>query len=161
MARRVRTAASMFFVMLAISFAALWVRSCWRSDSIHIIFQKHRFEAWSAAGEISWGEDHPVYNADRNDIVVRSTRLSPQHDKFMWFGWDGDSVFPTFGFATTLGHHGPLYTLPHWFAVLIFAAFASSLVWRAPVAAHFSLRTMLIATTLIAFALGLVVIVSR
>jgi hypothetical protein len=62
---------------------------------------------------------------------------------------------PQFNFKRESDHFD--LVAPHWFAVLSFAALAATpwLPWR------FSLRTLLIATTLIAVVLGLIVVLSR
>jgi hypothetical protein len=71
---------------------------------------------------------------------------------------DGDWPPPqTFlGFQLHLGMNGDT-TAPHWFAMLTALAIAATpwLRWR------FSLRTLLIATTLVAVVLGLIVWLSR
>jgi hypothetical protein len=51
---------------------------------------------------------------------------------------------------------GPYVTTPYWFLVFVSAAIAILLQWRYPY--RFSLRTLLIATTLIAMGLGLVAV---
>jgi hypothetical protein len=51
-------------------------------------------------------------------------------------------------------------TLPYWFSFLIAAAFAAA-PWILQLRFHFSLRTLLIATTLVTVILGLVVYAAR
>jgi hypothetical protein len=154
MIRRLRIAASVFFAVLTVALCVLWVRSYWRIDGVHIFFRSHVFEAWSAAGEIHWGHDFPVL-AHGADLIIDSRAISPPRTEF-WVGSDGKlNLSTSFGYRASYGHYGYLYSVPHWFLVLVSAIIASIAWWPPRLVARFSLRTMLVAVMLVAVLLGL------
>ncbi len=66
------------------------------------------------------------------------------------YQWKGTPL--TLGFAVS-GHPLWFLVMPYWFAVILSGTFAAA-PW---LPSHFSLRTLLIATTLFALALGTIV----
>ena len=122
---------------------ALWVRSYWWFDSFGVSFGGNRAH-WlgSGCGAIRYGYPFTpkgpgvgwkTYDTPAREWVKRERRTP----SFLGFRW-------------------PRYPImPHWFPVLITAmvAIAPWITWR------FSLRTLLIASTLIAVVLGIVVAV--
>jgi hypothetical protein len=62
-----------------------------------------------------------------------------------------EDIHTRFGFAATHSHGGNILVFPHLFGVLTACAIGS-LPWL-----RFSLRTLLIATTLVAVVLGMIV----
>jgi hypothetical protein len=148
--RGVRVGVSVFFGLLTVAFCILWVRSYWRGDSIHMRANTTVIEAWSACGEVYMGSS---YAPSGVDLRFYSLPLSPD-DKFQWFGSDGNSNVPTFGFGISMmSHHGPLYMLPHWFLALLSGCVA---LFAFTGTSRFSLRTMLTITTLVSAILGLI-----
>jgi hypothetical protein len=149
--RVVRIGTSVFFGLLTVVLVVLWVRSCRRSDSIHMLANTTVIEAWSACGEVYMGTSYSAPSGV--DLRFHSLPLSPD-DKFQWFGSDGNSNVPTFGFGMSMmSHHGPLYMLPHWFLALLSGCVA---LFAFTGTSRFSLRTMLTITTLVAAILGLI-----
>ena len=67
--------------------------------------------------------------------------------------------FIVLGFGSGQELFGPFIDIPQWFPVLLFATLATApwIRWSK----RFSLRTLLIATTLVAVVLGLVVYAAR
>ncbi|MGD9632267.1 MAG: hypothetical protein AB7G28_25850 [Pirellulales bacterium] len=154
MARKLRIAVSVFFGLLTVALCVLWVRSYWRVDALEANVAFYIFGVSSAVGEIEIGYEEFFFGVD---FSFSSTPIVPEVNKFLWFGWDGKSKFPTFGF----GFDGLTLTLPIWFLALICAACAVT-IWRSTDAStRFSRRTLLIATTLVAVVLGIGVWLAR
>jgi hypothetical protein len=61
-----------------------------------------------------------------------------------------------FAFAYSNALRITAYAFPHWFVVLLFTTLAAA-PWLFKICWRFSLRTLLIATTLVAVVLGLIV----
>ncbi len=125
----------------------MWVRSYKHCD--RLLLQsgagQHHVGALSTCGLIGIGEgDSPVPSPKRLMLFSQATRISML-----------DSSGTGFRFQHFAA--GDWYlTVPYWFAVglTITATAAVWLNW------HFSLRTLLIASTVVAVVLGLVVVVS-
>jgi hypothetical protein len=149
--RRTRIAVSVFFGMLTVASCVLWVRSqlCWDkwynpiSDECVIIVESsfgrlvvlravpalHLPWNWHISGPVQgdgWVGDHPA-------------------------GVDPNKRTGGFDFVATAFHTAVL--VPYWFPVLILAVLSIASGWSC--AFHFSLRTLLTATTLVAILLGL------
>ena len=159
--RKLRIAWSVFWGLAGVLLLVLWVRSYAQHDSYN----------WSRTHTTS--DDLLMFGAGRIALLHNCDR--PENDGFnhysqvfkgsgdmrSWFrssmpicGPDQMPIhYPAgFGMSRTLPQDF-VVTLPFWFAVLLFAGFAVApwLPWR------FSLRTLLIATTLVAVMLGLIV----
>jgi hypothetical protein len=146
MMRYFRYAAAAFFALLAIGFAALWVRSYYRADAIYGYFgpdssvelRSHR----GVAGCII--EFDSADNAATNRWWLQSRAVDPE-------------PLSGSGFSLSLDPWPTWVTVPHWFLALsslgLAALFAFKRIWR------YSLRTILVATTLLAGLLGLAVYV--
>jgi hypothetical protein len=75
------------------------------------------------------------------------------HELYLWMpngeaGWDPRGLS-----GRSYAAHSSGLMIPHWFAVLIFVGLASITSWSW----RFSLRTLLIVTTIVAIVLGLIV----
>jgi hypothetical protein len=147
--RKLRIAWSAACSLVCALLVVLWARSYWAVDEVHCPLKSpamlivHSFE-----GRLS------LYAGER--IPYRSG----------WFpsGWGRDStsirdVAPTRTPQTSWAFHSDIYgqyvTFPHWLPT--FALGAIALLCSACLPERFSLRTLLIATTLVAMALGLAV----
>jgi hypothetical protein len=122
---------------------ALWVRSYWWRD--RVTGQSYILGAvylWSHDGQLSCV-------SDRNRVLphweIDTNYYSRAHHMEFFFPW---------GWATK--KRVIAIAFPHWFAVFLFALIAIAPWLR--LARRFSLRTLLIATTLVAVALGMVVV---
>jgi hypothetical protein len=149
--RKLRIAFSATCLIACVLLIALWVRSYWWFDLLmrHITTTcgvtviSARARIWFSAGGM------------REE--TQSELSSWPHDRLH----DIESFAAGWGFGAYM--HGPpnpvqiAVKAPHWFAILALAAVAATpwLRWR------FSLRTLLIATTLIAVVLGLIVWAAR
>jgi hypothetical protein len=87
-------------------------------------------------------------DVDKYYAFVRPTILDPERGK-------GSGVL---GFRLLGGSLVPVPVIPHWFAISVFAALGYML-GRGPF--RFSLRTLLIVTTLVAVVLGAIVWATR
>jgi hypothetical protein len=141
--RKLRIAWSVTWGIAAVLLCVLWVRSYWWIDSMHIKLPDQRyFNSHSIRGSTQWVFFHsypPEFHIELLESELVSTWLE---------GMDpvGDELFH-FKFTRMRVH------LPHWALIVAFGAQATVpwIPWR------FSLRTLLIATTLVAVVLGIVV----
>ena len=142
--RGLRIAVSAVFGILCVLLIMLWVRSYWVSDRIHV----------------------PTFGSQSLTSVRGTFSVSVGRETFQGWGWEWTSttvklMMPVVGPGRSWSYHSDqLHTylvFPHRFLVLIFAILAA-VPW---VRWKFSLRTLLVATTIIAVVLGLVVWMSR
>jgi hypothetical protein len=145
MSRKLRIAWSVACVIACVLLIALWVRSYWRCDIVSRMKSGQVTNICSNRG-VSYFFDgtrgSPIIIADSGWRMesVHATNL-PGGARWTWT--------PTLRAAQ----------LPDWCAVLVFATFAIIPWIRWP--SRFSLRTLLIATTLIAVVLGIIAWMSR
>ena len=137
--RKLRIAWSVLAAGASIFLVAFWVQSFWRADDLIGAANGHTYELDSGRGELvfdlsssgasyafPWGCDHSIYSP--RDVQIPENVL---------------------GFRFGLGDW--IFMIPYWFVLLITAGIGI-VPWMH---CSFSLRTMLIAVTLIAGALGL------
>ena len=139
MKRRLRIAVSVFFAVFAVFFAALWVRSYLRGDSLQYGYRSNSAVSVSSIrGVVSWTA---IQWPAPYGWQFRSAPLKHPYTRRPQFEWLSN---PQIGHLRT----------PHWLFVISCAALGASpwLAWR------FSVRTLLFATTLVAVVLGLVVL---
>jgi hypothetical protein len=151
--RKLRIAWSVWWGVASMLLCVLWVRSYWRWESVQ------------------WGWGTPVHQSvncfSQNGIVkfaYTDIRGTPEMQLTKW----GVRAYPVEGaiLISTIRHQflgfgyfddRPTYFVPYWFLASL-AGILSILPWAAY---RFSLRTLLIATTLVAVALGLIVWAGR
>jgi len=148
-----------FFALLAIAFVALWVRSYFYNESILWVPNNSRYSMISSRrGSI--GFEHVVTSSffpSSQGWKITSAPVGPvplgrnPHQSLisrMGFNFQQVSQRPLSGMAGTI---------PHWFLAAcslgLAALFAFKRTWR------YSLRTILVATTVLAAILGLAVYV--
>ncbi len=146
MTRRLRIAVSIFFAVPAVLLCVLWVRSYWWYDALQVpISHSKNLFGSSAAGGLAFdtllvGNVRPFgWQAILLSDVFASAHPKPPLKLFpSFFRFGPDDVF-----------------VPHWFLVIVSTAIATLpwLHWSN----RFSLRNMLIATTLLAVVLGLAI----
>jgi hypothetical protein len=144
MTRYARYAAAVIFTLFALAFVGLWVRSYYRADALYgyfksdcsVEFHSHR----GVAGCII--EFDSADNAATGRWWLQSRAVDPV-------------PLPGSGFSLSLDPWPTWVTIPHWFLAAsslgLAALFAFKRTWR------YSLRTILVATTLLAGLLGLAV----
>ncbi len=129
---------------------ALWVRSYWRTD---IIFRVNKSRVLTTLGSSS-GSTYLI-RMDRSG----GPALVAVHETQGWKHSSDEPVKPPKNFEWASTAKQSTIRAPIWFLVILLA-FATALPWFGR-ARRFSLRTLLIATTLIALALGTVALLSR
>jgi hypothetical protein len=151
MKRRLRIAVSVFFALVAVAFAVLWVRSYWRCDDVSWgISGGPGYKFISLRGEVSgsW------FRSREGAVSVGWRHATVAPDRLPQLSSSGHSQLLGFSFWMPY-----LAVVPHWFVVVLSVSIATA-PWLS-YSGHFSLRTLLIATTLIAIVLGLAVWAGR
>lgn len=148
--RWLRIAWSVWWGVVTVLLIVLWVRS---------------YGNWFAAYKASNGHTLLVGSSDGDLRFSRQPGLLTQRPR--WFRLDDgepslDRPPASYWGSGFFWRSSPnlFLRLPHWIAVLV-AGIASALPWGGQLRWRFSLRTLLIATTLVAVALGLIVWASR
>ena len=143
MAWKLRIAASVFFAVVTVALCVLWVRSYRSEDRLsgHAASVGVRF--YSSRG---W-----IVCFKNNAISPGQYTWSMELGSDYWLAPDDSRL----GFSSPVSFFSGATTsnisMPHWFVIVI----ASSLVVIPWIRWRFSLRTLLIATTLVAIVLGL------
>src|SRR5262245_50757606 len=140
MARRLRIAVSVFFAVVAVAFAVLWVRSYFRSDTLQFIYGVQT-RIFSNNGYILFVRVNTPALIQNMPAKRRPTAGLPKQ------GWSVFSTTPNDEAAGFEWHRSPyrlIIHIPYWFIL----SFAIPLA-IAPLPLRYSLRTMLIATTLV------------
>jgi hypothetical protein len=142
--KTLRIAWSVAWGLAAVLLCVLWARSYWHADAI----------------EINQGHDLTLIESLQGQITFYDGRwldyYPPVKNLFYWKTKRVSEAKPTWGrgFMWISGPHDE-FSLPHWCPGLISAALAA-LPWRRwP--DRFSLRTLLIAITMVSVVLGLMV----
>ena len=136
--RKLRIAWSVAWGVVAVLLIVLWVRSYWRGDY---------FEHFDSGGDgTSLGSIRGVvYLTQTVDIAHGAT------PRWGWGNYEVDYNIPSpWSFEVDLSK--PAFAAPHWLIAVLCTLFAGATWIR-----RFTLRTLLIATTLLAVVLGLAV----
>jgi hypothetical protein len=145
--RKLRIAWSVAWGLACVLLIVLWVRSYWKWDFVIAV----PFQGAETKGAESYTGTASLQSIDRND---------PPHWSWSVFEIDEDAlgVFAAcrenthFGFGVEREGNRWAILVPHWFLLLLAAAVAVA-PWL-----RFSLRTLLIATTLVALVLGIIAV---
>jgi hypothetical protein len=147
-----------FWGIACVLMICLWVRSYWRTDIIRVRWGLFEYDNIAASGEIGMAVSDARYWRSRANILVSSSPTM--------YSWEPDRAHP---YVNLLGFHLRHYMLPGgaadtfevplWLAALT-TGIAGSLPWL-PWSSRFSLRTLLLAITLVAVGLGTVAWLSR
>jgi hypothetical protein len=149
--RKLRIAWSVGWGIVAVLLCVLWVRSYWRQDILTFGFnakQAIRFDSTCGGFQFAYSDMHGTgFNGFKEGFGF----LSIPHSLWGFFPISGrDDAYV--GFLLQRLTDGFDAVLPDWFLLLVIwgCGIARWLPWR------FSLRTLLIATTLVAVVLGLI-----
>jgi hypothetical protein len=155
MPRRLRIAVTALGLTAALLFAVWWVRSYWQADTCAMVVSKSTFVGiGSTHGSLTAtrGDNGPGYFNGRWDIhsdpIVHASDYQLNTGSSEYRGRFGFGVFRNPSFTTL--------NAPHW-AFVLAAGVVAALPWIKP-PLQFSLRTLLIAMTLIAVLIGALVI---
>ena len=145
--RKLRIAWSVFWSLAAVLLIVLWVRSYWWLDNMVFSVPETTIaiSEEGALGITSYAEKHDTGYSSILSIPVKDIPTRLRSGPIQKWSFSSNP------FSTGI-------RFPHWFAVLIFAGLAVA-PWSRQLHWHFSLRTLLIATTLIAIVLGAIVAV--
>jgi hypothetical protein len=162
--RYLRIAWTVFCGLACVLLVVVWVRSYWRIDSATMWISGHgQVGALSLKQRltISYVNESLFSDRWRDRLESQSWRVYSNtiEDEFSGSEIGAHSGLPknqSFVFQN-FGGNGYRVVIPHWFLILLGTSFATIpwLRWR------FSLRTLLIATTLIAVMLGTIVWLNR
>ena len=153
MLRYLRIAVTLLSLTACVLLIALWVRSYWHHDIVRVpVSSNYILEAFQIRGRATFEvfDNSSLVSPFRNPGGWMSAPLKGSPN---WADWELRTA--TWGLNTP-GARGVDVTVPHWFLILVIALLAT-LTWMPWLPWRFSLRTLLIATTLVAVALGIVV----
>jgi hypothetical protein len=147
--RKLRIAWSLFCGLLCLLLIVLWLTSYWWVTNIQVPNVASRnFQLVFSTGRICFTSERFISGGNQWAGEFRSyNRTDP-----LFVGFSGDQFSPSFDLVAGEIKPGDLrIVFPYWFASMIFAALsATPLMPR-----RFGVRTLLIATTLVAVVLGL------
>jgi hypothetical protein len=151
MLRRLLNIASIVCLVLCVALMGMWVRSYWHADSLTRVSKDGVLTRFgTASGTLFFAG---------LDYQTTSTISSPDETN----GWEYQEYdmtlrdVPRWDF--NWGATERVVALPAWFATLFF--FILAIAPWIPWSGRFSLRTMLIATTFLAVALGMIAVLDR
>jgi hypothetical protein len=139
--RKLRIAWSVAWGIVAVLLIALWIRSYSHLQIIEKRFGSQTIQVSSVRGHFAIASLHPTAAIGMFYLSTAAVNAA-----------DWRELGPS-GFACYRNSMGAILIVPHWFAALL-CAIISAVVW---LQWRFSLRTLLVATTLVAIGLGLVV----
>jgi hypothetical protein len=146
--RKLRIAWSVGWGVVAVLLCLLWMRSYWLSDS----------GIWIAPKIPGTNPPDTRITSFNGDVEFDNATWYTGNQRSEWRLHESPERAPTlrpttkyFGFAWGTG----TLAIPYWFPVILAAAFCA--IAQVPWSKNFSLRTLLIATTLVAVVLGLIV----
>jgi hypothetical protein len=143
--RKLRIAWSVVFGISCVLLIVLWVRSYGREG---MLFRGKVCRLQSSNGALSFTYYRPEYYFDPQASAFKSWTGLMVERMPLWLTSRGVNLYRSNGLF--------VLRLPYKF-LLPFAALVTVVPWMRRLRFHFSLRTMLIATTLVAVVLGLVV----
>jgi hypothetical protein len=148
--RKLRIVWSVVWGLAALLLICLWVRSCWCVDNIDLHNERLRIECGSVRGEL-------VVGVQPYTVPFHGPTPSWQYDSFEP-NYDAELPEPSIlGFAVIKRGSGRGVWFPHW-ALLLAMATIATCPW---IRYRFTLRTLLLAITLLGVLLGLVVWTTR
>jgi hypothetical protein len=160
--RYLRIAFSATCLVACVLLVVLWVRSYWWTDWFHIQTRTGLIQLQSMRGRLKCTVSTPSPQKMSHPWAFSHYWIGNRPSQVM-ATWDADTPFwalvrydPAFKTPTHVS------TIPTWFAVLLSASLAiATSAWIRHLRWRFSLRTLLIATTLVAAVLGLIVWATR
>jgi hypothetical protein len=151
--RKLRIAWSVAWGLVVVLLLVLWVRSYWDKDTLILSRPGSTIFLSSVRGQIACS--HTTFS-DMPDVATDyrwEVTARPKPD-------DVDAVQRGFSFHPGTWDNEFELTFPQWCTVLI-TAIAAAITWLPSPLKRFTLRTLLIGTTLVAIVLGLIVWTAR
>ena len=147
--RTLRIAWSVGWGVVAVLFVALWIRSYWWATNLENMTIGSRTLQCALVNGRIFVRSKPADHMQRVSLFQNYHKLDPE---FYYWNQPSKSAFD-FALNEFYTPGSIFFSFPYWFAFLICGAFAAApwLPYR------FSLGTLLIATTLVAVVLGLIV----
>ncbi len=151
MPRPLRYAPAVAFALLALALVGLWVRSNYYLDRLRMPLGGNSTAGCSSYDGVigcGWGDDPPYAARDWFFVSILASETSR---------WDNMRPKESLGFSAWWdgGLLGYGFSLPHWFLALSALVLATLLAFK-PIT-RFTVRGLLITTTLLAAVLGLAV----
>ena len=162
MVRCIRITASAFCVVACMAIVVLWVRSYKYWDEVRCRLPNgEALQLYSTQGRLAWRDWSLPADEDYPRCYRCYFAMNEQKRNLGWTPYETAGFFysRTLQNTTLLVPQSRMIVLPLWFFVAINIVFAAGLGIRRPW--RFSLRTMIIATTLIAATLGTSLALSR
>ncbi len=141
--RKLRIAWSVAWGIVAMLLVGLWVRSYWTLDGLFRVNSSYRASLYSSNGSISFTRIPKLF-------------ANPRATKTEWYVSHDDQMFAFKDWTWDFSSTGQVVQIPLWLPT-IFVALMCTASWLPIWSNRFSLRALLIATTLIAVGLGLIV----
>jgi hypothetical protein len=151
-----RITVSCFCMVLCVSFAALWVRSYYHTDTLRSLYREniaitkvrdHVISNYGSAKIYFRTGGNPVWKTAKWDLLSSDYPPKPQRQ---WFSWKRGSMG---------GARLNIVTIPYWFAVPSIALLATAIRpkprWR------FGLRELFVLSTIGAITIGTLAVVLR
>ena len=146
MLKYLRIAVTALCLTACVLLVALWVRSYWWIDIVDLPLSKSNYGSIvSVEGHVSWDIDDSSANFRLQTYLVEDYRESVEKAN-PWL--KGVDFFKGFRFDSVQCH------IPFWFVTLL--AGVPAIALSLPTYRRFSLRALLIATTLVAILLGVI-----
>ena len=158
--RNLRIAWSVVWALFAVLLIVLWVRSCWWEDLIVTTRFAQIINIASTRGRLEFIGNEAFPGWGSPPTTIRHIPVEEQPDL-----WEVNSKIArrALGFGVIYRPKDSSFavpltalSIPFWFLVLLSTFFAVA-TWYRGIPRKFSLRTLLIATTLLAVVLGLIV----
>jgi hypothetical protein len=151
MLKYLRIAVTAVCLTACVLLVGLWVRSYYSND---ILFGPDFTSGISGFGSVQGGAS--FFKSSRRPLPgeqwrIHSDVIGKDGSNDQWALWPEYEI--GYGFGALKRPAFKVFVIPHWFLILLFA-FVAGLPW---IPSRFTLRTILIATTLIAILLGLIV----
>ena len=139
--RYLRIAFSATCVIACVLLIGLWARSYWWLDQVVVYRTGAQTTIQSYRGVIGFEDVRYRFNSNGIKARIYSSVISPETDSYP----------VTFGISRRRGYYE--FHFPYWLIVMLLS-FLTVAPWIRQLKCRFSLRTLLIATTLVAVVLG-------
>jgi hypothetical protein len=152
--RYVRIAVTAICLTACALLVALWARSAHTLDLFFHMSDARYVEVWSCSGKVSINVGQVMWHVATSDAQRERTRKSEEaimEQELNRYRKSGYCPIPETGPLGFAWWNSSYFVFPYWFPALLTFSMAAA-TW-----ARYSLRTLLIATTLVAVILGIIV----